>query len=296
MSVISTRVVVQMPIGEALPEPLVGPEVTMRGLDYMPLHVAQLKSSRSWLRAKRKPELGFYMVNLWTAAFFAKPAGSLENDDDVLADAAMCDPERWVEVRDEVLQQGWQLCSDGRVYNRFVATLVRETWDKRRSLTARGTAGASARWTGHEAAEPKPKAKPAEPSPTKEVAAELDRTFAEFYAVYPLKRGRGAARKAWPAALRKVGGKAEVLIEAAKQYAALCAGTEARYIKQPSGWLNDERWADPLPLEAATRPAADRPPPRPNGARRSNLDWMAGGLDVESVNGIPVANTWDDAR
>lgn len=130
--------------------PLVRPEVTMRGMDFMALHYQRLRKSIAWLRAKRKPELGFYMMNLWGTAFHETPAGSLENDDDVLADAAMCSPERWAEVRDDVLH-GWIRCSDGRLYSRFLAEVVNEAWERRKSHAARGAEGAAARWSKRDA-------------------------------------------------------------------------------------------------------------------------------------------------
>ena len=88
------------------PAPLTPPGCDLIGLDYMPLFVRRLRKSKSWLMAKRQPELGFYMVNLWTAAWSEVPAASLEDDDDVLADAAMCSPDEWEHVREQVLQ-GW---------------------------------------------------------------------------------------------------------------------------------------------------------------------------------------------
>ena len=57
--------------------------------------------------------------------YFTKPAASLEDDDDVLADGTMCHPERWPEVREKVLH-GWQHCSDGRLYHPVVAERASE--------------------------------------------------------------------------------------------------------------------------------------------------------------------------
>jgi hypothetical protein len=34
----------------------------------MPLMVGRLRGSRRWLRAKARPELGSYLMNLWFAA------------------------------------------------------------------------------------------------------------------------------------------------------------------------------------------------------------------------------------
>jgi hypothetical protein len=92
-----------------------------------PLEVARLRRSKAWLICKRRPELAFFMLNLWTAAWHERPAGSLEDDDDVLADAAMCSPERWAKVRADVMR-GWVKATDGRLYHPVVAEKVMDSW------------------------------------------------------------------------------------------------------------------------------------------------------------------------
>lgn len=124
-----------------MPDPLVPAEVDLRDFPFMPLHIEQLKRSRAWLKARRRPELGFYMLNLWTGSWHELPAGSLENDEDVLADMARCDGSRWDEVKADALH-GWVKCSDGRLYHPIVAKRALESWDKkleqrRRTLKAR---------------------------------------------------------------------------------------------------------------------------------------------------------------
>lgn len=122
-----------------LPAPLTPSNCCLAGYGYMPLEVDRLRKSRAWLVAKRQPHLAFYMVNLWTAAWKETPAASLENDDDVLADAAMCDPEKWPDLREQVLR-GFRLCSDGRLYHELIACRALEAWlDK---LGARISSGA----------------------------------------------------------------------------------------------------------------------------------------------------------
>lgn len=112
-----------------LPSPLVPPEVDLRDFLFIPVEIARLRRSKAWLFAKRKPEIGFYMINLWMAAWHERPAASLE-DDDVLADLAMCDPGKWPEVREMVLR-GWVKCSDGRLYHPVVAEKALDAWAKK---------------------------------------------------------------------------------------------------------------------------------------------------------------------
>ncbi|CDY79443.1 hypothetical protein BGLT_02224 [Caballeronia glathei] len=96
----------------------------------MPLEVARLRRSKAWLVAKRTPALAFYMINLWTASWHDKPAASLEDDDDVLADLAMCDPHKWTKLRADVLH-GWVKCTDGRLYHPVVAEKALDAWNSK---------------------------------------------------------------------------------------------------------------------------------------------------------------------
>ena len=58
-----------------LPPPLASAEIDVRSFPFMPLHILRLRTSRAWMRCKRNPALGFYLINLWTAAWQSKPAG-----------------------------------------------------------------------------------------------------------------------------------------------------------------------------------------------------------------------------
>ena len=68
--------------------PLVDRDVDLTDFPFMPIMIAQLQRSRAWLICKKKPQLAFYMLNLWMAAWHGRPAASVENDDLVLADIA----------------------------------------------------------------------------------------------------------------------------------------------------------------------------------------------------------------
>lgn len=118
------------PMNDALPRPLVPASLDLSDLPGMMLDIERLRKSKAWLKAKRRPELGFYMLNLWMRAFHERPAASIENDDDVLADAAGCHPRDWEDVRAEVLH-GWVLCADGRLYHPTVAEKALEALARR---------------------------------------------------------------------------------------------------------------------------------------------------------------------
>lgn len=77
--------------------------------------------------------------------------------------------------------------------------------------------------------------------------------FQEFWRAYPRRVGKGTARKAWDKALCKA--TAQVMIDAAKQFAVWQKHTEARWIPHPATWLNGERWddePDPTPVPRST--------------------------------------------
>ncbi len=128
-----------------LPSPLVEPGTNLRDYKFMPIEIGRLQRSRAWLIAKRTPELGFYMINLWMAAWHEVPAGSLEDDDIVLADAAMCSPKRWPKIRDDVMRH-WVKCSDGRLYHPVVCEKAREAWTSKRKNSLRASAGGAGKW------------------------------------------------------------------------------------------------------------------------------------------------------
>ncbi|WP_337183830.1 DUF1376 domain-containing protein [Shinella sp.] len=117
--------------------------IDVRHLPYMPLVIERLRKSRAWLRCRRQPELGFYLMNLWMAAYHQVPAGSLEDDDDVLADAAMCDPSKWDSIKSEVLT-GWER-RDNRVWHNVVTEIATDAVTKTRLNKKRTEAARLAR-------------------------------------------------------------------------------------------------------------------------------------------------------
>ena len=113
-----------------LPEPLVSVEVDLRSFPFMALDVVRLQRSKHWLIARQNPEVGFYSLNLWMAAWHELPAASIENDDEILSALAGCSMARWQEVKNLVLRN-WVLCSDNRLYHPVVAEKAREAWEKK---------------------------------------------------------------------------------------------------------------------------------------------------------------------
>lgn len=73
---------------------------------------------------------------------------------------------------------------------------------------------------------------------------ETERLFLDWYAEYPRKDAKGQARKAFKTALKKT--DMDTLVRGRDLYAAKLKmdGTERKYIKLASTWLNGECWDD----------------------------------------------------
>jgi hypothetical protein len=128
-----------------LPKPLTTRRHDLRSLEYMPVHVRELFGSVAWATADERPELAFYMVNLWASAWHQVPAASLENNDAILRQAAQCKREVWPQVRDAALR-GFVECRDGRLYHRALSKMARHASDLHEKRREAGKAGANARY------------------------------------------------------------------------------------------------------------------------------------------------------
>jgi hypothetical protein len=79
-----------------------------------------------------------------------------------------------------------------------------------------------------------------------------DADFRAFWDAYPKKVGKRSALRAWKSALRR-GAAAADIIAAARDYGADPKRSRDRgFVKNPEGWLNAERYADPPPTPEPT--------------------------------------------
>lgn len=130
--------------------PLTPPEVDISDWPGMMIDIARLQKSRAWLYCKTKAHLNlaFHLLNLWMAAWHEVPAGSLEDDDDLLSDIAKCrDVEHWQAIKDEVLR-GFVLCDDGRWYHDVIAAKALECWLQKLGSRISSGHGNAARYKG----------------------------------------------------------------------------------------------------------------------------------------------------
>jgi len=119
-----------MTTASELPDPLVPAEVDLRDFGFMPLDVRTLLTSSLWIKAKKDPRVAHAAVSLWCEAWHQVPAGSLPDDDEVLADLARCDEKEWKRIRERALAH-FVKCSDGMLYHRLIAEKAIEAWERR---------------------------------------------------------------------------------------------------------------------------------------------------------------------
>lgn len=111
-------------------DPMIPAEVDLRGYGFMPLYGHHLFGSDF---NSRVSDAGWRAaITLWWAAWNQVPAASLPNDD-----AALCrladlgrDVKSFRKLKDDALH-GFVLCSDGRLYHKYLAGLAVEAWARR---------------------------------------------------------------------------------------------------------------------------------------------------------------------
>lgn len=89
--------------------------------------------------------------------------------------------------------------------------------------------------------------------------------FDAFWAKYPRRVGKDAARKAYASALKRITGDDGPAVILAALSAQLEGWTDAQFIPHPATWLNQGRWQDDI--EPPT--GAPRDPTRPHGGPAS---------------------------
>ena len=95
-----------------------------------------------------------------------------------------------------------------------------------------------------------PTPEPRSPKPSIEPSIEplfnyIDQNFSEVWRLYPKKIGKGAAKKAYEKAVRKI--EPNALFQILGEYCRAIHGKELRYVPNLATWLNQERWEDDLP-------------------------------------------------
>lgn len=115
-------------MSDQLPDPLVPAEVDLRDFQFMPLDVVRLRDSE--LSAVPDGEVFRAAVLSWCVAWHQVPAGSLPDDDAMLARLLGYgrDVRTWKKLRADGALRGWILANDGRLYHSVVAEKARDAW------------------------------------------------------------------------------------------------------------------------------------------------------------------------
>lgn len=107
--------------------PLTPADCDLRGYGFMPLDVVRLIDSD--LFALSTGEEFKAAVALWCKSWLQVPAGSLPDDDRILAHLSSTGP-AWKKLKEGAMR-GWFKCSDGRLYHHTVAEKALEAWERR---------------------------------------------------------------------------------------------------------------------------------------------------------------------
>jgi hypothetical protein len=120
-----------------LPEPLIDARVDLRDFPRMPIDVIKLLNSDTWAISNGWESKA--AMNLWARSWHQVPAGSLPDDDNVLA--ALAGVPNWHDHR-AVALRCFLKCNDGRLYHPVVCDIAKSVWAKRESYRTR----AKKRW------------------------------------------------------------------------------------------------------------------------------------------------------
>ena len=108
----------------------------------------------------------------------------------------------------------------------------------------------------------------AESVPADETGKTPDADFDRFWKAYPRKEGKGAARKAFGKARKKVTLEAMLSAVELQKQSPQWNRENGRYIPMPSTWLNQERWGDDPNAECLNDAGCPRPEQPPGEMRR----------------------------
>lgn len=121
-------------MGEA-PAPFVSADIDVRDLDGFMLNVERLLASELWALTRNSPEAFRGAAGLWCRAWKQVPAGSLPDDDQILAAFADMPLARFKKMR-ALVMRGFVLCSDGRFYHKVLCEDVMRAAERKAEYAA----------------------------------------------------------------------------------------------------------------------------------------------------------------
>jgi uncharacterized protein YdaU (DUF1376 family) len=266
-------------------EPLTSIEDDISGLDGFMLNTDRLMVSELWALStgdEFKAALG-----LWCRAWKQTPAGSLPNDERVLAAFSGAGRD-WHKVRDMALR-GFVACDDGRLYHKTLCEDVKRAAESKRKRKDRTKAASEARngQRNGQRNDNRNGGRDDEHKPPVTESHRQDRTgqevkkglpsllsgadgFEEFWNAYPKRSGnadKAGAQDAFTSSPEDRAG----LIDAAKAYAVWCGEngkTGTQYVKQAKAFIEDGLWKE-------WQPSGHAPMPQGVLVKRGTADWDA---------------------
>ena len=126
-------------------------------------------------------------------------------------------------------------------------------------------------------------------SEKKTPADKYPKEFLEWYAIYPRKKAKGDALKAYRQALKEI--DHDALVEKTRKFARYVEQTQepAKYVPYPATWLRASQWDDELETPEAPRM---NPGGQPGGRKPSALDIVRGMIAQDSQG----QTTWNESN
>lgn len=122
---------------------------------------------------------------------------------------------------------------------------------RRAKMSDSGLKGANKRWGSHSHPKPTPMANDSSSSSSSSSTANkrdirkiFNKYFPLFWEIYPLKKGKAQAEKAFRIVIEKT--DPEIILEGVREYSKeqKAKANFPKYVKMPQGWLSDKRWTD----------------------------------------------------
>ena len=207
---------------------------------WMPLYIADYLADTAHLTTEEHGAYLLLLMHHWRR-------GNLPKNEKKLAKIAQLSCSKFRKISDTILEFFTEN-EDHYIHDR-VAQEIEKANKKYEARARAGQAGgiAKAKQKSSNA-----KAKRCQPQPQPQTTNVVSDTsyhssaceggFDYFWKVYPRKKAKAHALKAWRQAVKKT--SPQEIIFAAEQYRDRTKGAEARYIKHPATWLNGECWHD----------------------------------------------------
>jgi uncharacterized protein YdaU (DUF1376 family) len=207
----------------------------MTSLPYMQLYVSDYLADTAHLTAQQHGAYMLLLMNYW------QRGKALDNSNERLSHVARLSPEEWAEAKptlEEFFMVEGNLWTHARVEDdleKIREKSAKASFAGRRSVVARGMNERSTN------AEQSLNHKEEDKEEDEDKDINKKELFVDFWNVYPLKVGKGAAQKAFEKAIRTT--DADIIIKGALRYKS-DPNRVPGYTAHASTWLNAQRWLD----------------------------------------------------